>query len=415
VFKKIKVIFLVVFMVSALFSALPISAQDNNTYQEKRAKAFDLVKQNKFTEAQPVFEELAKAKPDDAAVQYYAGYLTFVNAQNVKDAELRKREGLKARDYLSRAQQLGVNNANLRNMFVGIAPDGTIDQIKFSNIVEADKALHAGEEAFAKGDFKKALGAYAKALELAPNLYEAALYTGDIYYKSNEPAKAGEWFAKAIAIDPNHETAYRYWGDSLAKEGKNREARDKFIDAFVAEPYNSFARAGLINWAKANGVTLAHPPIKIPTSVSSGNGNTNITIDPSMFDKNKKDGSSAWFYYGITRAAWTVPGANGKLSERFVKAYPNETRYRHSLAEETDALRMVLSFLDKDIKDKKVENLEPSLANLKRLNDAGLLEAYILMAKLDNGLVQDYKSYRQNNRDKLRRYMVEYVMNGGGK
>jgi len=72
-----------------------------------------------------------------------------------------------------------------------------------------------------------------------------------------------------------------------------------------------------------------------------------------------------------------------------------------------------LSFLDKDIKDKKVENLDSSLANLKKLNDAGLLEAYILMAKLDNGLFQDYKSYRNTNRDKLRRYVVEYVMNGG--
>ena len=132
-----------------------------------------------------------------------------------------------------------------------------------------------------------------------------------------------------------------------------------------------------------------------------------------MFDKNKKDGSSAWLYYGITRAAWAVPGKDGKLSDRFAKAYPNETRYRHSLAEKVDALRQVLSFLDKDIKDKKVENLDSSLANLKKLNDAGLLEAYILLARLDNGIFQDYKSYRNTDRDKLRRYVVEYVMNGG--
>lgn len=388
-----------------------VSAQDD--YQAKRAKAFELVKQSKFTDAQPLFEELAKTRTDDPGVLYYAGYLTAVNAQNVDDAELRRKAGLRARDYLLKARELGIDNAVLRNMLGVIAPDGTIDRIKFSNINEADKALHAGEEAFARGDFKKSLEAYAKALELDPNLYDAALYTGDVYYKSNEPKKAGEWFAKAVAIDPNRETAYRYWGDTLAKEGKKAEAREKFIDAFVAEPYSNYGRAGLINWAKQNGVTLAHPAINIPTSVSTSGRNTSITVDPSMFDKNKKDGSSAWFYYGISRAAWTVPGKDGRLSDRFARAYPSETRYRHSLAEEADALRQVLSFLDKDIKDKKVENLDSSLANLKKLNDAGLLEAYILMAKLDSALFQDYKTYRNTNRDKLRRYVVEYVINGG--
>lgn len=411
--RKTCLLFSVIVMLTLLAAgAQKASAQDD--YQTKRARAFDLLKQNKLTDAQPLLEELAKTNSDDAQVLFYAGFTTFTSAQNIKDAELRKKEGLKARAYLSRAQQLGVDDANLRNMLGGIAPDGTIDQLKFSNIAEADRLLHAGEQAFAAGDFKTALESYGKALRLDPNLYEAALYTGDVYYKSNEPQKAGEWFAKAIAIDPNKETAYRYWGDSLAKEGRNAEAREKFVDAFVAEPYGNYARGAFLNWAKENNVTLAHPVINIPTAVSSsGNGNTNITVDPSMFDKNKKDGSSAWFYYGITRAAWRVPGKDGKLSDRFVSAYPNETKYRHSLAEEMDALRQVLSFLDKDIKENKVENLDSSLANLKKLNDAGLLEAYVLMARLDNGLFQDYKSYRQTNRDKLRRYVTEYVINGG--
>lgn len=394
-----------------------VIAQDGD-YQAKRARVFDLLKQNKLGEAEPLLEEMAKERPDDAEVLFYAGYITFTSAQNVKDAELRKKAGLKARDYLSRARQLGFDNASLRSMLAGIAPDGTIDQLRFSNSVEADNALRAGEQAFTKGDFKTALDAYQKALQLDPNLYEAALYAGDVYYKSNEPAKAGEWFAKAIAIDPDRETAYRYWGDSLVKEGKKTQARDKFVDAYIAEPYSKFAQTAFVNWAKENGVALAHPVINIPTSISSSGENTNITVDPSMFDKSKKDGSSAWFYYGITRAAWRVPDKNSSngLSERFIKAYPNETKYRHSLAEESDALRQVLSFLDKDIKDHKVESLDPSLANLKKLNDAGLLEAYILMAQTnDEGFLQDYISYRKTSRDKLRRYITQFAMTSGGK
>lgn len=397
---------LILFSINAQF----VSGQED--YGEKRARAFELIKKNNFTDAQPLLEELARAKSDDAEVLYYAGFLTFTNAQQVKDPELRKKAGLKAREYLMKARQLGVENVMLKNMLGGIAPDGTIDQLKFSNNVEADRILHNAEEAFSKGDFKTALELYGKALELDPTLYEAALYTGDIYYKSNKPDKAGEWFAKAIVIDPNRETAYRYWGDSLTKEGKSKEARDKFIDAFVAEPYSKYAQAAFINWAKENGVTLAHPAINIPTDISSTDGNTKITLDANLLGKDKKDGSSAWFIYGIARAGW-VSDKDGKLSENFAKSYPNETRYRHSLAEEKYALQLVLTTLEETDNSKKIKNLEPSLANLKKINDAGLLEAYILMAKLDNGLLRDYKSYRSTDRDKLRRYVVEVLMNGG--
>jgi hypothetical protein len=54
--------------------------------------------------------------------------------------------------------------------------------------------------------------------------------------------------------------------------------------------------------------------------------------------------------------------------------------------------------------------LNPSLTMLKRLNDAGLLEAYILISRSDPGIRQDYAAFRKNNRDKLKRYLAEYVI-----
>ena len=88
---------------------------------------------------------------------------------------------------------------------------------------------------------------------------------------------------------------------------------------------------------------------------------------------NKDDGSSAWISYGITRSTWR--------KELFAKRYPNESVYRHSLAEEAEALRSVISLATSD---NKVKNLSPSLAKLKRLNDEGLLEAYILLEQYEN-------------------------------
>src|SRR6185369_125080 len=96
--------------------------------------------------------------------------------------------------------------------------------------------------------------------------------------------------------------------------------------------------------------------------------------------------------------------------EKFAKTFPNEKTYRHSLAEEADALRSVLSVATAD-KDKK---LSPSLIRLKKLDDEGLLESYILLARPDDGIALDHPAYLKQNRDKLRRYVMQYVVKAGG-
>ncbi|HEY5443343.1 MAG TPA: hypothetical protein VIJ87_02520, partial [Pyrinomonadaceae bacterium] len=63
---------------------------------------------------------------------------------------------------------------------------------------------------------------------------------------------------------------------------------------------------------------------------------------------------------------------------------------------------------------KKLKVLNPSIALLKKLDDAGLLEAYILISIPDQGIIKDHPAYLKDNRDKLRRYVTEYVINGGG-
>jgi len=60
-------------------------------------------------------------------------------------------------------------------------------------------------------------------------------------------------------------------------------------------------------------------------------------------------------------------------------------------------------------KDKKIVQLDESLANLVKLSDAGLLEPFILYALVDEGIAKDYYEYKKTNREKLKRYLVEYV------
>src|SRR3989442_9186377 len=95
--------------------------------------------------------------------------------------------------------------------------------------------------------------------------------------------QAETWYKRAIAIDPNKETAYRYSATPLMKQGKTMEARDRYIEAFITEPYNRFARAGLIQWAQVTKANLAHPTIEIPTDVKfDEKGDAKINLDASM-------------------------------------------------------------------------------------------------------------------------------------
>jgi tetratricopeptide (TPR) repeat protein len=265
--------------------------------------------------------------------------------------------------------------------------------------------MREGESAFAKGDLKAALAAYDRVLVLDPNNYEAALFSGDVYFKQKQMETAGQWFARAIRIDPDRETAYRYWGDALMADGKVDEARAKFVDAIVAEPYNRNAIAGLSQWGNRTRTPLAHPRIESPVNSVRRNsdGKVDVAINPTSAG-NAEDGTDAWLGYSIIRAAW--------MSKVFQETFPEEKNYRHSLGEEAGALRAVAEKISGNLKEGKLkkEQLNVSIANLIKLYDAGLLEAYVLLARPDAGIAQDYPKYRTDHRDELRRYLTEFVI-----
>ncbi|MDQ3820807.1 MAG: hypothetical protein M3362_24405, partial [Acidobacteriota bacterium] len=112
--------------------------------------------------------------------------------------------------------------------------------------------------------------------------------------------------------------------------------------------------------------------------------------------------SGAWEQYGQVRSRW--------VSGDFSKAYPNEQTYRHTLREEAEALRAVAETASAWLKSGKVKSLSPALAALVKLNGAGLIEPFILFTHADQGVARDYVAYRGANRDKLRRYWKEFVI-----
>ena len=371
---------------------------ENDT--EMRNRALLLWQQNDYAGALPLLDKLAAAHPADGVVLERLGGALAGSAQQVADAETRKKVLLRARSMLLRAKELGDNSNYLNVMLEKLPESGEVPA--FSTRKEVDDALREGEAAFGKSDFAGAIAAYQRAYQLDPNDYHAALFTGDVYFKMNQMDKAGKWFSKAVAIDPDRETAYRYWGDALVKDGKMQEAKDKFIDAVVAEPYQRTSWIGLTQWAKANQTTISHPKIESPASVSEGEGGQiNITLGLNSADK--KNGSTYWLGYAMSRALWR--------GDKFKKEFPSETTYRHSLREEVEALEIVVDTVSPDAKKpRKRKHLDPALLALLKLHDQGLLEAYVLLSRPDEGIARDYAAYRAAHRDQLRRYVSDWLI-----
>jgi tetratricopeptide (TPR) repeat protein len=398
-----------------IFGAAPRSlAQGTNASPDERQRAMQLYDQNKFTEAIPLLEKLVKTSPDDVIILERLGWATLVVSNSIKDSQARKAGRERARTYLLRAQALGDDSNLLRTALGNLAGPDPAD-LTFSNNKEADQAMREGEDAHSKGELDKAINAYQRALQLDPKLYFAALFIGDMYFKKGYQAsdprvkkeqmdKAGEWFARAIAIDENVETAYRYWGDALMHLGKQQEAKEKFVDAIIADPGSDKGYMGLAQWGQRNRIGMAHPEIEIPVKLSlSADKKLDVSFDPALRDST--DGSGAWEHYGLVRARW--------VAEDFAKAFPGEKVYRHTLREETEALRKAAEVASEGLKSGKTKSLSSSLTALIKLNDAGLLEPFIFFTLVDHGIARDYPTYRQANRDKLRRYWKEFVISNG--
>src|SRR5262249_25006149 len=246
---------------------------------------------------------------------------------------------------------------------------------------------------------------YSRALELEPGNYAAVLFIGNAFHRKNDFAKAAEWYAKAIQLDPNIETAYRYYADMLARENHMAKARSMLIHAVVAEPYNRIVWRDLHAWAALNHtrIDLAFagvlPDPKTPRK-------DDLAFDFKLFPQRPKDLSDAWQAYNSVHADWKQGG-------KFQRRFPHESEYRHSLAEETEALIAEIEVLEKlrsNVETAELVTENQTLLLLLKLHQASVLEAYVLFRLGDEGIARDYSAYRTGNRDKLEQYIDQFVV-----
>jgi len=386
------------------FLLIPVASAQTDAdaaYKAERAHAIELYGAQKLLEALPVFEDLASKNPKDDLVLLGLAACLINHSATLSDMEAAGKERVRAKELLVRAQELGNKSQLLQNLLETIQKLPASGQIKYSENATVDDAMRAGEAAFARHDFDEAITDYTKAFDLDPKNYGAALFVGDSYFAKKDFPNAGHWYGRASEINPNVETPYRYYADMLIKNGDMELARTKSIQAVVAEPYNPIPWRGLAAWANANHVQLIRVHINIPPSVSQTDGkNVNLNVQPGE----STNAMTAWAAYGIDRALWRT--------QRFKERFPQETEYRHSLAEESEALEMAAKgWAAPDAKgDPSAKGADPDLDLLAKIHAAGMIEPYVLINGADQGIATDYPGYRDNNRDKLEQYVGQFIV-----
>lgn len=371
-----------------------ILRQPDENYQNRRQEAVELFHQGKRLEALPLLEDLVRANPRDDEILVALAASLVDHAATLADPAAAAKERFRARDLLDQAWNLGNTSPlaqNLAHLLKQLPENGVIE---FSDNPAVNRIMQAGEAAFVRRDFEAALKSYNQALVLEPSNYSAALFIANTYDKMNDFAKAAESYERAIKLNLDVETAYRYYADMLARQGDMARSRIMLIHAAVAEPYNRMVWRELHAWAAINKTEIREVYVGRPVP----NPETGKIASP--------DFGPAWAAYESVRDEW-------KHGDAFKKHYPQETAYRHSLAEEYEALTAAAKTEDalrKSGKDQARSANDPSMDLLLRLYSAGLIEPYVLFSLGDEGIARDYAAYRAKNRGKLEEYMDKFVV-----
>ena len=395
-------------VVASISSALAQSRDP--VHKTKREHALWLFDQDRRLEALPLLEELAQKNPNDEDVAVTLAASLVTHAATLTDKQAAASERLRAKSLLEKS---GSNNTLAKNLLqvLNEMPDGVATQ--FSENPAVEQAMLAGEAAFSRRDYDEAIKNYSRALELEPANYAAVLFIGNTLFRKHDFAKAAEWYEKAIQLDPNIETAYRYYADMLGSRGDMAKARSMLIHAAVAEPYKRMVWRDLMTWAALNDTrinftfagVLSDPTPLQPTD-SKAPGKSEPLFEVKLFPQRPKDLSDAWRAYQSVRADWKDGG-------KFKQHFPQEPDYRHSLAEETEALTAEIRVLEKlkgDIETAELVTEDQALLLLLKLHQAGVLESYVLFRLGDEGIAKDYVAYRAKNRGKLEEYMDKFVV-----
>ncbi len=380
-------------IIVALVFALTVGAGPATLAQDTdpdRDEAVRLIEENKYLEALPILEKIVLSYPNDAELWAHFGIAIITNSVVLKTPEERKEEQARGVKALRRAAQLGTENDRALDLLEQFDEADGQDNFMSDN-PEVEKALREGEAYFGRGEYDSAFREYEKAHKLDPKNYEAVLFMGDCRYAQKNYPEAVVYFSQAAEMDPDREMAHRFWGDALLFQEKFDEAREKFINSVIAEPYGRMGWSSLKRWADATEGEFEFFEIVPPGNELGGT----IEIKDSLLEI--ENGTIHWKEYPKTLLKLSV-------------TRNDEEEDTPRFADDVAAWKAVAAAYRKDLKAGKIKYPDHNLVNLLRLDDEGLLEAYILLLRPHEHYAQDYFAYRKANRGLIRTFIIRYVL-----
>lgn len=372
------------------FSLVGTAISQDESIEALTREARKLVDENRYIDALPLLEKIILSYPNNGEMWADFGIAIVSNATTMTDTAERKKEMERGIKALTRAKKLGTTNTRALYFLDQFEDfDGT-DNFSNDN-PEVEKYLREGEAYFGRADYDAAFKSYEKAYKIDPKNYEAVLFMGDCFYAQKKYKEAESYFIKAIEINPDVETAYRFLGDAYFYQNKDQEALDKFLEAVLIEPYSRMTWDSLRKWAGKTNANYDLIKIVPPGSEEYGS----IKINESLLKA--EDGTDKWKLYNET--------------VKDLMANKSATDLEFTLSDEIKAWRRVADAVRVDMKSGKIKYPDQSLINLLKLDDKNLIESYILLLRPQDSFLENYVSYRKENRQKMKQFIREFILN----
>ena len=378
----------------ALGSVLSQNTTDASPADPDRQEAMRLYKEHKLGEAAEWWQKVVAKYPGDMAAHEALGSSLLIRAAGQSDQKNKISDRVQAHAELMRAHELGDNSELCQALLSAVPEDGS--EVRHPNQKEVNAALARGDAAIESLDRDGATREYSLAVELSPDNYFTPVGIGLKYARLKQWEEGGKWYALSLRISPDNGTAYGNWVVALTEAGEMKEAREKLVQGLLISD-GTYINLPLNRWLNANHLKLKKINIKVPDEYPIGKTGTMIVVDPAWLGKN--DGGDAWLMYPRARRLW---------KKHFDESYI--TGYRHSLAEEVDALSQVVAAFNESLAKGNVKEPDPALMLLSHFQREGLLEAFVLLVQGDKEVSSELYRYQTQHRDKLMEFADKYII-----